>query len=175
MSLIELVVVLAGCMILVLCSTQFVSVVQRVTARAELGLLALTIRTEQQTALLTGTERTIVFYPHNNAPVATEREARSRTAAEQYATATQLHTLARGVTFAAPPGALGSPADPRKPITKPITFVDSKLTCYPQGTMQAGTIYLAAPTYKQYYALTSSVACYAFLRLYQYRLNWSPL
>lgn len=166
MSLIELVVVLAGCMMLVLCSTQFVSVVQRITARAELGLLALTIRTEQQTALLTGTEREVVFCCNNQAA------APQGVAADSYRTRVQLHTLARGVTFGAPPGALGSPADPCKPITKPITFVNNKLICYPQGTIQAGTIYLAAPAYGQYYALTSSVAQHAFLRLYQYRLNW---
>lgn len=158
-TLIELVVVLAGLMLLVLFGGQCVSTVQRIAARAELGLLVLTMRTEQQTALLTGSERTITFNKDGSG----------------YATGTSAHTFQRGVVFGAPPGALGSPSNPRKPITKPITFLDNTVICYPQGTVQSGTIYLAAPAYNQYYALTSGVAQYSFLRLYKYRLNWIPL
>ncbi len=158
-TLIELVVVMAGFMILVLLGGQFVSTVQRVTARTELGLLALTIRTEQQTALLTGAERVITFKKDMSG----------------YATHTSTHTFQKGIVFGAPLGALGSPSDPRKLIKKPVTFIDNTLVCYPQGTIQAGTIYLADPRHNQYYALTSGVARYSFLRLYQYRLNWVSL
>jgi hypothetical protein len=158
-SLIELVVVLAGFMILLLCSGQFVGIVQRMVARAELGLLALTIRTEQQKALLTGTEKTIVFGPEGSG----------------YVVAAQRHQFQHGITLGAPPGAYGPPGDPRAPITRPLTFPNRTITCYPRGSIQAGTVYLKAPAYRQYYAITAGVAQFSFLRLYQYRLDWIPL
>jgi hypothetical protein len=159
MSLIELVVVMAGCMILLLCSSQFIGTVQRMVARAELGLLALTVRTEQQKALLTGTEKKIIFEPDGSG----------------YTAATRKYQFQRGISLGAPPGAYGPPSDPRTPITKPLTFPDRTITCYPRGSIQAGTVYLKAPAYQHYYALTAGVAHYSFLRLYQYKLNWIPL
>jgi hypothetical protein len=159
MSLTELVVVIAGFMILLLCSGQFMGMVQRMVARAELGLLALTIRTEQQKALLTGMEKTVVFTPEGSG----------------YLAATQHHQFQHGIELGAPPGAYGPPSDPRTPITKPLTFPNHTITCYPRGNIQAGTVYLKAPAYQQYYALTAGVAQFSFLRLYQYRLDWIPL
>jgi len=159
MSLTELIVVIAGCMILLLCSGQFMGMIQRMIARAELGLLALTVRTEQQKALLTGTEKTIIFKPDGLG----------------YVTPTQRHQFQQGITLGAPPGAYGPPSDPRTPISKPLTFPNNTIICYPRGKIQAGTVYLKAPAYNQYYALTAGVAQYSFLRLYRYRLDWIPL
>ncbi len=157
--MLELVVVITVSMILLFLGFQFSSAVQRIAARAELALLAVTICTEQQTALLTDTQRVITFDAHGLG----------------YATQTRSHTFQRGIVLGVPPRGVGSPSDPHKEITNPVTFIDNKLVCYPHGTVQAGTVYLAAPAYNQYYALTSAVSRYSFLRLYQHRLTWIPL
>lgn len=158
-SLIELVVALAAFMVLCVGGAYIFDGVQCITTRAELALLALTLKAEQQKALVTATKRTTIL---DNDGLG-------------YYTQSNRHRFQRGIMYAAAAGAYGPPASPTKPVTKAVTFAGNTITCYPTGAMNAGTIYLGAPSLNQYYALTNSVAHNSFLRLYKYRLNWIPL
>ncbi len=158
-SLIELVVALAAFMVLCVGGISLFEGVQQIATRAELALLALTLQSEQQKALVTATELVTTIDVDGSG----------------YHTATKHHRFQRGVTLAFPPGAYGPPAYPAKPIAKAVTFAHNNVICYPKGTMSAGTIYFGNRYFNRYYALTNSIAHNSFLRLYQYRLNWIPL
>lgn len=159
-SLIELVVVISIGMLLLLCGAQVVSGLHGLVTRAEVALLSATIHAEQQKAMITGEPRAITF----NADHA------------GYATQAHNHQLQRGVAFIAPPGALGPPSDPRKPIARPITFVGNKLVCHRYGIIKPGTIYIGDAKHHLFYALTVNVAQHSFVRNYAYRnKRWLPL
>lgn len=140
-------------------STQFFSGLQRIVARLELVLLSVAIRGAHQRALLLDKDQKITFY---------------RDGSGYYSDHTE-HRFAAGIVLAAPPGALGPPAAPRKRITNPVTFPDQTVTCYKNGIIHPGSIYLSDMRNAHFYALTSSIAQISFLRLYQYRLNWISL
>lgn len=158
-SLVELVVALAAFMVLCVGGIALFEGVQQIATRAELALLALTLQTEQQKALVTAAELVTTIDADGSG----------------YHTATKHHRFQRGIALSFPPGAYGPPAHPTKLITKPVTFAHNKVICYPRGTMNAGTVYLGSKRFNQYYAITNSIAYNSFLRLYQYRLNWISL
>lgn len=152
-SIIELVVVVSIGMLLMLLSVHVISGLHGLIMHAELALLSATLHAEQQKAVVTGEPRVITFDVDHAG----------------YATKTRKHRLQRGVTFTAPPSALGPPSNPRKPIERPITFTDDKLVCHRYGIIKPGTIYLGDAKNQLFYALTVNVAQHSFVRNYAYR------
>lgn len=71
--------------------------------------------------------------------------------------------------WGSPPGALGPPAHPVHPITKSCTFSGNQIVCAASGALSAGTLYCAAPSKNEWYALTASVGDVGPIRLYHYR------
>ena len=77
-------------------------------------------------------------------------------------------TLSTGVSFVAPAGAQGPPAQPNKPIVSPITFHDEKIICYQTGAATAGTLYIGSPENAEWWALTIPVGENSPIRTYRY-------
>lgn len=85
----------------------------------------------------------------------------------------EVYELVRGVQFGSISGALGPPAEPRVAITNPITFVGNKITFYPTGIIQPGTVYLVDRQQQILYAVTVAVSGVSCPRVYRYeRGRW---
>lgn len=123
--------------------------------RTEAQLLAVTMRYVQQKAIATGRTHTIVF----------NLASQSYTFAGLSNTLTT-YTLPRGVRYGALPGVLGPPSAPRTSITSPITFQHTTLTCFPDGIMSAGVVYLC--TNCDQMAISSGVSATSYIRAYAY-------
>lgn len=78
------------------------------------------------------------------------------------------YPLANRVCFGSVEQSWGPPANPREPIKEPITFVHQRALCYPDGKIQAGTIYLTDTNHTSMFAITSSVGQVSYLRRYRY-------
>lgn len=86
-------------------------------------------------------------------------------------------TLGCGVSFGWLPGTSGPPAQPERPIVKPITFpmVNNhyEIICHPDGTVTAGTLYLLDSKKKTMVALTINIGTFAMVRKYKhYNYRW---
>jgi type II secretory pathway pseudopilin PulG len=66
----------------------------------------------------------------------------------------------------------GPPSNPTHEIHSAITFPGKKVTSFPDGTIQAGTVYLIDDQKQSMYALTSGVSAISFLRKYRYDGTW---
>ena len=66
----------------------------------------------------------------------------------------------------------GPPSSPINLIHTAITFPGKKVTCFPDGTIQAGTVYLVDDQKCTMYALTCGVSAVSFLRKYRYDGTW---
>ncbi len=65
----------------------------------------------------------------------------------------------------------GPPGAPQKLIRDPITFVNHTLVAAPDGTMQAGTLYIKNGDNQ--YAITTPVSACSYVRAYHYRdMKW---
>jgi type II secretory pathway pseudopilin PulG len=84
------------------------------------------------------------------------------------------HKLPSGVQFGIMP-VKGPPASPLKQLEKPSTFKNNQIIFYPDGVIEAGSIYLTDDKKKQLYALTVAVAPYSYLRTYCYADTWRLL
>lgn len=77
--------------------------------------------------------------------------------------------LASNVYFGIIKGVNGPPANPKEPITVPITFPKQRITFYPNGMISAGTMYLTNQDRKTLLALTVPVSQVSFIRKYRYQ------
>jgi type II secretory pathway pseudopilin PulG len=76
--------------------------------------------------------------------------------------------LSNHVQFAVVPQLLGPPSNPTHQILSPVTFPHNTLTLYPDGTMQAGAVYLTDSNSRCLYALTIPVGQRSCVRKYRY-------
>lgn len=128
-------------------------------ARTELQLLYQTCMYMQRRALVTKKPQMLHF----------------DLTAQQYHYENRTHTLAQGVMFGIIPGAKGPPATPSKPLSTACTFKNNNITFYPDGIIDAGSIYITNKEHTQLYALTNGVSDYSYLRPYCYADRWKPL
>jgi len=88
------------------------------------------------------------------------------------------HKLSNLVKFGFLKGTFGPPSDPKKTINQPITFKKNKQNKYiasifPDGRIDAGSIYIVDKDYKFMMALTNSVSQLSYMRKYKYfRSKW---
>ncbi len=84
----------------------------------------------------------------------------------------QTYTLKHGVTFGFLPGSKGPPSKAEHLIVHPITFdthqKNHTATCFPNGTITPGTIYLIDKNKKTMVALTCSISAATYIRKYSY-------
>lgn len=84
-------------------------------------------------------------------------------------------TLTDGVQFGILPNVKGPPSSPQQTATNISTFKNNKISCSPEGTVDAGTVYMTDRSRQCLYALTSGVAPYSYLRKYRYVGTWQRL
>lgn len=82
------------------------------------------------------------------------------------------HELPSTIRFGFLPESKGPPSSPTHDIRSAITFPGKKVICFPDGTIQAGTVYLMDDQKQKMYALTSGVSAVSFLRKYRYDGAW---
>lgn len=82
------------------------------------------------------------------------------------------HNLPSTIRFGFLPEVKGPPSSPTTPIRSAVTFPSKKVTCFPDGTIQAGTVYLVDDRGQNMYAVTSGVSAVSFLRKYRYDGAW---
>ncbi len=129
--------------------------------RTELNRLYAAFVYVRRKALLEGRTQRIIFY---------EGERSFTVDTTQY--------LAPQVLFVVPQKVKGPPGNPTKVITRAITFKNSILEAYQDGTLSAGTLYLADEARSCLYALTTDASAITGLRRYRYIFSsqvWKPL
>ncbi len=94
------------------------------------------------------------------------------TQANTYRWAGSVRQLPRGIRFGYLPGTKGPPANPTTLLDKPITFAGDHITCYPDGIIQSGTVYLVDDNATMMYAISNAVSAVSYLRIYVYRDGW---
>ena len=83
--------------------------------------------------------------------------------------------LPKQVRFGVFPHTKGPPAHPTKTISHPISFKNNTITCYANGGISSGTLYITDARAQRMYAMSNAVASHPFLRLYQYTTQWKQL
>jgi prepilin-type N-terminal cleavage/methylation domain-containing protein len=127
-------------------------------ARNELDLLHQVCTYMQRRALVTGQQQTIHLNLHNNS----------------YTFNGRTHQLARGAVFGIMP-VKGPPSSPHSVLQTPCTFKHNVITFYPDGIIDAGSVYLTNDNHSALYALTNAVSSYSYLRTYCYADTWRML
>lgn len=133
------------------------SFMHRLLVRAELEKLYLVCQHARGCALATHTQQELQF----------------DCAAGTYCLNGQTYKLAHGVSFGYLPGAQGPPASATKLLEAPVTFACQRIIFYPDGIIQAGTVYLVDTAKTVMYALSNAVSQFSYLRCYTYNHGWT--
>ena len=80
-----------------------------------------------------------------------------------------------GIEFGILPFTQGPPSKPQTLITQPISFKDQKITFFPDGTMNSGTLYCTDVSKNFCYALTIPSAQVPVMRVYELQDKWVML
>lgn len=158
-SLIELMIVLSIMGLLTLLVVTNTTFLHRTSMYAQLEQLYSMCHLARQTALATNKAQTIQFDLLTNS----------------YTWAHRTESLPRSLRFGFIPGTKGPPAYPTMPIYTPITFAGNKITFYPDGIIQSGTLYLIDEHATSMYAISNAVAQFSYLRMYRYDGTWHIL
>lgn len=108
-----------------------------------------------QRAQVAGVEKAIIFDLENNSY-----------ACDQYQ-----EKLARGIAFGFIPDAVGPPSRPTNKLTTPLSFSNNRIIVRPDGTMEAGAIYVTNNAHNLMYAVTTPVTSVSYIRNYRYHNN----
>lgn len=157
-SLMELCIVIALCALLVSLGTSFFAVHKRMLVRMDFDALYAVCVSLAQRAVALQQEQKLVFDG----------------AAHAYSVNGQRYTMSAAY-FGVPIGAMGPPSDPHAIITDPVHFRDHTILFYPDGKIQAGTVYLTDSDHTIGYALTCPIAQFSYIRRYQYMTTWEVL
>lgn len=154
-SLLEILIVLAiTCLLCGLISFNL-SFVHSAQAHQEINLLYARMGALQQTAIATAQNQILQFIPHEHA----------------YWWENKLYRLPKSVRFQVLSTLKGPPSTPHETPSSAVTFPNHRITFYPDGIIQAGTVYLLNDKQQQY-ALSCGVSTVSFLRKYRYDGIW---
>jgi hypothetical protein len=157
--LIEYTIVIALIALIVTLSLRFKYFYDSTFVRAEVEKLRAICLYLQRKALLEHVQQQIYF----------------DTKTQSYYTSQVNHRLMDDVIFGIIEGVKGPPSVPLYTISNSVTFKESKIIFYPDGTISAGTVYFT-DKYKLYlYALTSGIAQVSYLRAYRFDKKWTLL
>lgn len=81
----------------------------------------------------------------------------------------EAYTLTSGYHFGVLPNVYGPPSSPQKLIANPVTFTEGTIIAHPDGTLQAGTVYITDD--ETQYAVTTPVSAFSHIRVYRYKNN----
>lgn len=151
-SLIEVMIVCA--LVLTIAGLAIVQLgfIDRFLVRAQAEQLATLFHYLHHKAMLDRTDYCIDFDPQKN----------------RYEYTDAIVTLPSMVSFGVPSEVLGPPSAPERVIENPITFDQNRLCFYPNGAVQAGTIYLVDKNKSTCYAISSSISTTGYFRIYHY-------
>ncbi len=157
--LVEMAITLTLLLFIAMLSIPFGSYMRHICVRAEIEKLAMICRSLQAQAVMDHAEHSIVFDYTK----------------QQFTHDDIIEMLPKGVSFGIIPGSKGPPATPHKTLEKPITFKENKIIFHPDGIIQPGAVYLIADDRRVMYALSSCVAPYSYVRIYQYNGSWQQI
>jgi prepilin-type N-terminal cleavage/methylation domain-containing protein len=155
---IEILITLAIFTILVVCIKSGVYSMHRVLVKAELEHIFTIALYLQRKAMTTGVEQSIVF----------------DTSTQSFAFEDTQCRLPKGVCFGIVPDVKGPPSWQIK-TPKSITFSCNKITFYPSGAIQPGSVYVCDTKKEHMYALTIPVSYISLIRLYRYDDGWQRM
>lgn len=158
-SLIELMIVLVIVGLLALLMTSNTLFFNRTIMRAQLEQVYHLCHLARQTALATNMAQVIEFDLVTNS----------------YSWGNRKESLPRSIRFGFIQGTKGPPANPTALLYTPITFAGNKITFYPDGIIQAGTLYMVDEHATTMYALSNAVSQFSYLRMYRYDDSWHIL
>jgi len=156
-TLIELMVVLALAVLIFSLVMQSRSLFHETFIRSEQDLLYATCLYLQQSAMATNGERTLTLHEDNG---------------HGYTFDGTVRCLYPSIRFGVIPGVKGPPSAPTKELKRSITFKKQCITFYPDGIIDAGTLYLTDDQHTHLYALSSGVGVVSHLRRYRYEGGW---
>lgn len=156
-TLIELMIVLALCMLGATLVFQSRSLFHETGIRVEQDLLYATCLYLQQSAMMNN-EEVILAFDHD--------------ASQGYSFEGTERSLYPQVRFGVIPGVKGPPSSPTKELRSGITFRKKCITFYPDGIIDAGTVYLTDTDNHYLYALSSGVGAVSYLRRYRFEERW---
>ncbi len=81
----------------------------------------------------------------------------------------ETYTLTSGYRIGVLSNVYGPPSSPNKLITNPVTFTEGAIIAHPDGTLQAGTMYITDG--QTQYAVTTPVSAFSHIRVYRYKNN----
>ncbi len=143
-------ILLLSCLLFCSSTVQDSSVV-----RAELDRLYTVFLYLQRRAVLEKKEHYLIFNPDHHS----YRADRS-------------HHLTQGVLFGTKKESRGPPSNPVSLLKEPITWPNSQVTFFPDGTIAAGAVYLTDTRGTCLYALTCDAAASTYIRRYRWDGTW---
>ena len=155
-SLIELLIVVSLCVLAMQLTMSLGTFFQHMMTHAALDELHAQCTYAHMKALVGGHEEKIVFDVDHHAYFWQDAKI----------------TLPDRVHFGTVHGAKGPPFCPTRPITHPVTFKDATIVFKENGVIRSGAVYITDSMNLYGYALTISVAPYAYLRRYYYDGVW---
>jgi Tfp pilus assembly protein FimT len=150
--LVELMIVCAAVCVIASLSLTRTQVHQQLAVRTELQKMRVFCRFIAQRALFLGNQQSVTFD-------FAKQQYQADGYQEKFSDAIKCHII---------PGIKGPPSDPRDYVSKPCTFENNAIVFKPDGTANAGTIYLCTNPYQQMYALTIPIGQYQYIRLYRW-------
>jgi len=154
--LFELILVLGLLVIIIGLAMVNLSFLNRHLVATETEKLYATCLYMQRCAMVSGQEQQLAF----------------DTQAQTYMYGVTRESLPVGVSFGFIPGVKGPPSSPSTPIHAAVTFTGSKISFYPNGLIQAGTVYLVDDKKQCMYALSCPVSQVSYVRRYHYANGW---
>lgn len=155
--LFELVITVALLAFIILLGVGIFSGLQHILVHLEAQKLAVTCRCLQYQAQSSNSAQQLFFEPTK----------------QSYYFNNHHEKLVEGVQFGRGTGVIGTPSRPNQTPSSPITFVQNRITFFPQGILQAGTVYLTSREKAVTYALSTPISQVSFLRIYRYNGKWS--
>ena len=147
----ELVVVVTLCALLCSMGLYVHTLLKTTSRKADLALLRLALRSMAYKAVATA-QTCIARCVGTHALMFDGRE----------------YTYSDNLVLGVLPGIYGPPSHPQRLVTQPVTYQNSAIICYPEGTIQPGTLYFTDAARTQQYALTTPVSAFSYIRLYDY-------
>jgi hypothetical protein len=138
-------------MVSLYCVSYYATTWYTLQTKAEVEKICALFLYAQQKARTAATDVTIFFHQQE----------------QSYSCPPYTEKLPRHLVFGAPTGSKGPPSAPEKPITHPITFEKNRMICYPDGTLQAGALYLLDTKTNTGYAITVPVTHASHVKRYR--------
>lgn len=149
--MLEVALVIACILVLVSIGLPHMALLEQRMVNYEIALMRQFFTATAQRAMATGIPQEIILDPYT----------------KSYASGGFKHYLAQGVEFGCAREVTSSPSDDGNPVGI-TTFAHHKITCFANGSLQCGTVYLTNTQHSVCSCLTVPVGNYLHIRTYRY-------